>query len=204
MAGGLFASACGSPSHKYIANGAEDLFFRVPNSWTIYRLSATDTDNRSAPLPSGFDRTWHVVADASATPTPEDAGNEAMPTAPVAVAEVWALNSSHNDQMSQTQMRRVLFGGFDPLLQDPGVPAEWEVVSATPLEFNKQVLGYRVVINQPTPIDPTKFRTISGSSLFDPATGRVYLLKVQCASECYKANVAAIDDVALSWTVNRK
>ena len=200
----LLVAGCGGSNHQYISNGTENLFFRVPKDWTIFRLSQTDGDGRVPAQPSGADRTWHVLADASPAATADNARQDAMPDAPVAVAEVWKFDFSHNEQMSQTRMRSTLFGGFDPLLQDPGLPAEWEVVSAAAVNFGKGVLGYRVVINQPTPEDPTVFRTISGTSAFDATSSTMYLLKVLCKSECYKANQAAIDDVATSWTVNRK
>jgi hypothetical protein len=37
--------------------------------------------------------------------------------------------------------------------------------------------------------------------LFDNRTGRIFLLRMQCASTCYEQNRAAVDEIAASWTV---
>ena len=194
-------SACGNPDYQYISNAQESLFFRVPYEWQVYRMTEKDKEGRPAPLPAGIERSWHVVVDAAAQPTPDNVNRE-LPESPVIDAQVYALSSYNNDTMSQSKLREVMFG-FDPLLQDPGVPKAWEVVGASELAFEGGVVGTRVVINAPSKDDPTKFYSRSGSTMFDPATGRIYLLAVTCEAQCYLDNQRLIDDVASSWTVNR-
>jgi hypothetical protein len=117
--------------------------------------------------------------------------------------QIYALSSSDNDQVSQSSLRRIIFGGVDPVLQDPGTPAQWEVVSYAPLAASHGITGSRTVINVPSTEDPNAWVTLDGSELFDPALGRAYLLLVRCESQCYMNDRTSIDEIATSWKVTR-
>jgi hypothetical protein len=140
--------------------------------------------------------------DGSAKPAP---GNVAAnyPKALVGETNVFALNGSDNDGMSQGQARQIVFG-FDPLSADPGTPAKFEIVSAVALRPVKGVTGYRVVVNVPdNPASPKQWKTVDGSSLFDPAIHRLYTFTLVCESTCYRQNQRLIDEIATSWRVTQ-
>jgi hypothetical protein len=194
--------------YRYVTNAQENLFFRMPNAWKTFPLSATDKDGRPASLPEGITRIWHMGYDSAPEPSTQHFKEESSEY-PIAKAEVWAMRPYKNDSMSISDARSLGFGGFDPYLQDAGTPPRWELVDmggGTPdirLEFPKGVTGNRMAVNVPNTDDPTKYHTIDVVTLFDPLEMRVYLLTQRCASQCYINNRAVIDSIAQSWTVNR-
>jgi hypothetical protein len=201
-------AACGGSEYRYVSNSTENLFFKVPKHWTQYKLTDTDKDGRAESLPSGLDRVWHYGYDASDAPSQAHL-DEVAPEKPVAQAVVWKLLDSSNDRMSLSRARSIAFNmEADPLLQDPGAPAAWELVpiGGVPdvrLTFPKGVTGTRVAINVPSPKDPKVFRTVDATTLIDPSNQRLYILVVSCSAQCYLDNRQVIDTVAQSWTVNR-
>ena len=197
----IVAAGCGGSDFTYIANGTESLFFKVPKTWKVFRLTDTDKEGRPASLPDGIERAWHLVVDASQEPTVNHLGEE-QPVAPVVEAAVYTLSEYASSAMSQSSLRTSLFG-FDPIYNDPGIEEKWEVVSFDRLAYPKGVLGSRVVVNKPSETEPTIFSTTSGITVFDPIQRRVYIMRVFCESKCYLDNQKTIDEIAASWTVNR-
>jgi hypothetical protein len=100
-------------------------------------------------------------------------------------------------------LRQIIFGGIDPVLQDPGTPPNWEVVSYAPVTDVKGVVGSRVVINIPSQDTPGQWFTLDGTELLDSANGRAYLLLMRCESQCYLNNRKAADEIATSWKVTK-
>jgi hypothetical protein len=204
----VLASACGGSDFRYVSNATENLFFKVPKGWTQFKLTDTDKAGRPEALPAGVERAWHYGYDASSAPSPAHL-SEAAPEKPVAEAVVWTLRDSANDRMSLSQARTIAFNiGADPLLQEPGAPAAWELVpiGGVPdvrLTFPKGVTGTRVAINVPSPDDPKVFRTVDATTVLDPTNQRLYILVLSCSSQCYLDNRQVIDTIAESWTVNR-
>jgi hypothetical protein len=204
----VMAAACGGSDFRYVSNTTENLFFKVPKGWKQFKLTDTDKDGRPQTIPAGIDRIWHYGYDSSDAPS-EAHLNEIAPEKPVAQAVVWQLLESSNDRMSLSRARSIAFNmEADPLLQDPGAPAAWELVpiggvSDVRLTFPKGVTGTRVAINVPTPDDPKVFRTVDATTLLDPSNKRLYILVLSCSSQCYLDNRQVIDTVAESWTVNR-
>src|SRR5262249_45988761 len=127
----------------------------------------------------------------------------AEPGSVVGDVEIYALSASDNDQASQSALRRIVFGGIDPVLQDPGTPAQWEVVSYTPIALGNVIVGSRTVINVPSPNEPNKWTTIDGSEMLDSTLGRAYLLQMRCESQCYLNARQSVDEIATSWKVTR-
>jgi hypothetical protein len=201
LAAALPLAACGN-DFQFVNNSAEGNFFKVPNGWKIYPLTEKDTEGRAPKLPVDTQRIWHIAFDGSKQP--DQAHLEAdRPTEPVGDVQIYALSSSDNDQVSQSSLRRIIFGGVDPILQDPGTPAQWEVVSYAPLDSSHGITGSRTVINVPSTQEPNAWVTLDGSELFDPTLGRAYLLLVRCESQCYMNDRTSIDEIATSWKVTR-
>jgi hypothetical protein len=198
----LALGACGSSKFHFVNNSTEGAFFKVPTGWKVFPLTVQDAEGRAEKLPSATERIWHVGFDASKQP---DAAHLDLdrPTDLVGDVQIYALSSSDNDQLSQSGLRRIIFGGIDPVLQDPGTPAEWEVVSYTPIDSTNGIVGSRTVINVPSTEDPNAWVTIDGSELLDPTLGRAYLLLMRCESQCYLSERKSIDEIASSWKVKR-
>lgn len=199
---GLVASSCSGSRFHYVNNGKENIFFKVPHDYGVFNITATGENER--PSSAGFETqsVWHVLFDGSAKPAQANVGAD-YPKNLVGETNVYALNGSDNDGMSQGQARQILFG-FDPLSADPGTPAKFEIVSTAPLHPVAGVTGYRVVVNVPDdPAAPKHWKTIDGSSLFDPATHRLYTFTLLCESTCYRQNQRLIDEIASSWKVTQ-
>jgi hypothetical protein len=197
---GLLAG-CFSNKYSYVNNSAEGTFFKVPSGWTIYRLTEKEKEGRPEALPSSVETIWHVAFDASADPDQAHL-QDVPPVDLVGEVQILALSASANDQVSATVLRQNLFG-VDPILQDPGLPAKWEVVSYAPIQAANGVVGSRSVINVPVEGEPGKYITLDGSELLDPSTGRAYLLLMRCESQCYLSNQKSADEVATSWKVTK-
>ena len=144
---GLVASACSGSRFHYVNNGKEKIFFKVPHDYGVFNITKTGNDTR--PSSAGFETqsVWHVLFDGSSKPAANNVG-ASYPKAVVGETNVFALNGSDNDGMSQGQARQIVFG-FDPLSADPGTPAKFEIVSAVALRPIDGVTGYRVVVNLP-------------------------------------------------------
>jgi hypothetical protein len=201
------ATGCGGSQFRYIANEQENLFFRVPKDWKIFRLTASDREGRPAAEPSSFERSWNLVVDGNPAADPIHIVDHA-PVEPIVQAEVYVLRRDTNEGMSLSELRKIAYGGFDPVLYSPGAPPRWENVegSFVDLSFPKGVTGTRQAINVPDPEareDKTKFATLDVSAIHDVVNARVYILKIRCSSQCYLDRRAEIDDVMNSWTVNR-
>jgi hypothetical protein len=195
-------AACGGSSFQYVQNSSENTYFKLPSDWKLFKLTEPDKEGRPPKLPVDTQRIWHVAFDA-ADPPDQDHLGEAMPAAMVGDVQIYAMSSSDNDQIAQSNLRQIIFGGIDPVLQDPGTPAKWEVVSYAPITSSKGIVGSRTVINVPSEEEPGKWLTIDGSELLDPSTGRAYLLYMRCESQCYLNSRQSADEIATSWKVTK-
>jgi hypothetical protein len=198
---GLLTS-CGGSQYQYVNNSSEGAYFKVPSAWALFHLTQQDKEGRAAALPTDTQRIWHVAFDAAKPPKQDDLA-VAEPTSVVGDVQIYALSASDNDQASQSALRRIIFGGIDPVLQDPGTPAQWEVVSYTPVTSGSGIVGSRTVINVPSSTTPGKWTTIDGSEMFDATLGRAYLLQMRCDSQCYLSARQSVDEIATSWKVTR-
>jgi hypothetical protein len=202
LALGAVVAACGGSKFQYVQNSSENTYFKLPSNWKLYKLTEPDKQGRVPKLPVGTQRIWHVAFDAAPQPDQNHLG-EAMPTAMVGDVQIYAMSASDNDQIAQSNLRQIIFGGIDPILQDPGTPPNWEVVSYTPVTDVKGVVGSRVVINIPSQDSPGQWFTLDGTELLDSADGRAYLLLMRCESQCYLNNRKAADEIASSWKVTK-
>jgi hypothetical protein len=195
-------TACGGGSFQYVQNSSENTYFKLPSDWKLFKLTEPDKEGRPPKLPIDTQRIWHVAFDA-ANPPDENHLGEAMPSAMVGDVQIYAMSSSDNDQIAQSNLRQIIFGGIDPVLQDPGTPPNWEVVSYAPVTDVKGLVGSRVVINIPSQDSPGQWYTLDGTELLDSANGRAYLLLMRCESQCYLNNRKAADEIATSWKVTK-
>jgi hypothetical protein len=207
---GALLAGCGGTNYRYISNTQENLFFKIPKDWTIFRLTASDKEGRPAAIPSSFERSWHLLVDANPAPDPKHVAEHA-PELPIVEAQVYVLERSANDTQSLSDLRRLLYDlprGADPFLNEPGASRAWEVVTGSfrDLKFPRGLTGTRLAINVPDPTakdDPKKFATLDAIAMHDVVNSRVYMLSVRCSAQCYLDRRSQIDDLMTSWTVNR-
>jgi hypothetical protein len=195
-------AACGGSTFQYVQNSSENTYFKLPSDWKLFKLTEPDKEGRPPKLPIDTQRIWHVAFDAADPPDQNHLG-EAMPEALVGDVQIYAMSASDNDQIAQSNLRQIIFGGIDPVLQDPGTPPNWEVVSYASVTDVKGLVGSRVVINIPSQDSPGKWYTLDGTELLDSSNGRAYLLLMRCESQCYLDNRKAADEIATSWKVTK-
>src|SRR2546423_14573312 len=103
-------AGCGGNNYKFVNNSAEGAFFKVPGAWKIHPLTEQDAEGRAPKMPVDTQRIWHIAFDAAKQPDQEHL-NLDRPTDPVGEVQIYALSSSDNDQVSQSSLRRIMFGG---------------------------------------------------------------------------------------------
>lgn len=195
----LALGACGGNRYEYVANDQERTYLRVPSAWETFSLTASDDEGRVESLPSGVKRVWHVGFDSSDDPNTAHI-DELAPAELVGDMSTYSLSRGRIEQMSLSQVRTLAFFGIDPVLEDPGAPPKWEVVSFDPITGPDGSQGSRVVMNVPLS-DGQTWVTVDGSTLFDPVSGRMHILLLRCEASCYERSRATADEVATSWKV---
>ncbi len=195
------AAACGSNRYDYVTNDAEGTFLKVPSAWETFSLTAADDEGRPESQPSGIERIWHVGFDAADRPDTAHL-SEAAPASLVGEISTYSLSVSNTQQMSLSGLRSAVLG-FDPLLQDPGLPPQWELVAAAPITGPAGSQGTRVVVNVPNAGSDGEWITIDVSTLFDPNANRAHVLSLHCEASCYQRYRGTADLVATSWKVTK-
>jgi hypothetical protein len=190
---GLLA-ACGGSDYRYVNNGSDNVFFKVPKDYELFRIDEADPAARPAAPSQPGPTPWHVVFDSS--PEPSEANADAVaPAHVVGQALVIPLDSQQGDQLSSKDLRS-FFLGSDPLdlaQDDPNV----EIVSFEPITFDGY-RGSRVVVNLK---DGDTWTTYDQTSFLDASASRAFLFDVRCESSCFKDNRDAIRQIVSSWQV---
>lgn len=191
-------TSCGESSHRYIANKAERVYFKVPRDWDEVPFSDSDADRLEAQT-SQATLVWRSAAstDPNATPTKADADY------PLVFAAVYQLDGELNQNMSASLARvAVSPTGFDPVLpQDSSQRELVEVMSYAPLAFDN-MNGTRVVFRSRETPDTDYQLVYDMSAAYDSRHFRLFVLQIGCSTSCYDNNQSAITSVANSWLVN--
>jgi hypothetical protein len=196
------AAACGGSDYRWVTNGSQGNFFKVPSAWDYDVITSSQNQGRPEALPGSITPVWHVYFDsAKGTPTPE--GPEDLPTDLIGNAQIFSLSNYYRENYSVSSVREQLFHGIDPVYPPDDLQGRVELVSYRPIEDAEGLTGSRVVANINLSEDGgERWLTVDGSMLFDSRTGRIFALTMECTSECYELNRSAADQIAASWKVN--
>jgi hypothetical protein len=190
---GLLA-ACGGSDYRYVNNSSDNVFFKVPKDYELFRIQDADPEGRPAPPAGQGQQPWHVVFDSSPEPSEANA-DDSNPDHVVGQALVIPLNADQGDQLSSKDLRS-FFLGSDPLdlaETDPNV----EIVAFEPISFDG-FRGSRVLLNYK---QGDKWTTYDQTSFLDASASRAYLFDVRCESTCFEDNRDAIRQIVNSWQV---
>lgn len=201
----LLAAACGEPSYRYVANNSEDVYFKVPKEWELFRFKDENGGRLQAAVPDDVEPVWHVAFDASDQPDPEHLSSVAnLPStpaeSPLGEVRIYQVQGSFNQTLSVGSARQSALG-FDPLSVPDDVKDLVEIVTYEPLTLGNGLQGSRVVFNVRNPDEP--WQTFDVTTMFDPSAFRYYVLTVGCSAECFEANKNDIYEVTSSWKVDR-
>lgn len=197
-------AACGNAEYRYVANRQHGNFFKVPTGWHLQNITDLERQGRPEELPGGIVSVWHTVFDNAPTSAGPTLGKEQLPEQVTGSAEIYAISTSYREQFSMSKIREMAFNGVDPLFAPDELSPRIRLVAPgyTPLQAG-DLDGSRVIANLDVSEEggEPRWMTIDVSLLFDNRTGRIFLLRMQCASTCYEQNRAAVDEIAASWTV---
>jgi len=196
-------AGCADSGYRYVKNSSDGAYFKVPDSWELFRVEEDDTapTDRPEALDLGGEAPWIVVFDGSPEPALSHA-QEAAPDHPVGLAQVFPLSSGERDGISLAGVRSLaLDGEADPLeLISQGNPAI-EPIAYEDITTDAGLRGSRIVFNQQ--LSDGTWITVDHTALLDAATQRLYRFVVRCSSTCFKAHESEIDAVVASWRIEK-
>lgn len=187
-------AGCGAPDYRYVNNGSDNVFFKVPRDYELFRIEDAEPEGRPAPPAGTGQGPWHVVFDSAPEPSEANA-DAAAPEHVVGQALVIPLSAEQGDQLSTKDLRS-FFLGSDPLDladSDPNV----EIVSFEPISFDGY-RGSRVLLNLK---QGDTWTTYDQTSFLDADATRAFLFDVRCESTCFEDNRDAIRQIVNSWQV---
>jgi hypothetical protein len=194
--------ACADSGYQYVKSPSEDAFFKVPDSWELYRIESEEPTDRVEPIDLGGSEPWQLVFDGSPEASLDHVA-QAAPDAPVGQAVVLDLSSSQRDAVSLAALRAsATTDGKDPLeLAGQGDPT-MEIVAYEDLVTADDMRGSHIVFNRQ--LEDGTWITVDHTALLNPATTRAYLFTVRCSATCFESNQSEISRIVGSWTVEKK
>jgi hypothetical protein len=195
--------ACGGNEYRWVTNGSEGAYFKVPTSWDYDVVTTDDSQGRAESMPGSITPVWHVAFNSADGSAPQlDAGD--LPADLMGNAQIFSLSNYYRENYSISEVRKQLYHGVDPVYPPDDLTGRVELVSYRPIEEGDGLTGSRVVanINLAEEGEP-RWLTVDGSVLFDDRTGRIFALTMECTSPCYLENRSMADQIAASWKVNK-
>jgi hypothetical protein len=192
---GVLAAGCVDSDYRYVKNGADRTYFKVPAGWHLYgeeelldeASNSLSEDQRRARLDQG----WQVAFDASPRRSIRHVGNYAAHY-PEGIAMVRSLTPEAADALSLGQLADV-FGVQSVIEAGQGEMLDYEHVTrdggfrGVHLVAQLQVGGKVALLDQ--------------TILVNQASTKVYALIVSCTAKCFDEHQDEIDEVVDSWTV---
>lgn len=195
---GLLLASCGEPKNRYLAEQDERVFLRVPHSWSEVELTDADVDFLTDQTTDAR-LLWR--AGASANPDATSTADLTLDD-PFAIVKVYEVDGQLNQRMSVSLAR--LAGaaiGFDPVLPTTENESLAEVLVYNPGTAGAPLQGSRTVFRSRDDVSADWSVVVDLTTYFDPATFRLYVLRVGCSPACYEANEELITEIANSWSV---
>jgi hypothetical protein len=207
---GLVAG-CGSSKYEYVSNSSEHTYFRVPSSWqrlddNELQRALVKGDPSSLEEASAEAGKWVVAYDAANSPSLAHLKLDAVPEAPIVLAEVKKLTTDERGKVSLDTMRDTLFpvskDGQEQakqVLAQQGTQYKVEILTDQVLTPSGGVHGVRTAYNVKFGDLPLQSVDLLAYVSDDGAT--MYSLIVRCSTACYVSNFDEIDKAVKSFTV---
>jgi hypothetical protein len=201
----MAVAGCGGSGYTYHANQDEQLFFKLPETWTVF-----DTDDFTEAGADDSPGLWRRGFVAGADPTIDEVFSITSEQ-PRGYVEVLPLDVMARDTLSLATLRGANLG-----TDGEGNPLDPLVYAQENPNGEIQILGYDdnvVYDNGPhgvhirvavTPQDSTTTAIIDQTALVDAATSRRYVLSIGCSSSCFDRYEDEIEEVIESWTLEAR
>lgn len=193
-------TACGSSSHRYLANRDEKVYLRVPSSWHDVRLSPSLHDPLLQATSDAKIISKEVVSPQQGAVQQTDLDG----LTPFATMTIYQTSGAFNQQLSASLARAAAgLVPFDPVLPPADKQDLAEVIdfNASPTNAKAKVSGSHVVYRVRSDKNSAWGLTVNLSTYFDSSAQRLYALEVICTPSCYLQSAAEIDKIVNSWRI---
>jgi len=195
---GLSVAGCLAPHYTYVADNADNAYFKVPPSW--HQVNESSLQSTEGPSTQEGSYLWSEAYDASAVPS---VGHIFSATSsPVAYSSVLSLSSAERNDISFNSMRDLLL----PVTQaarNAAASAHEDLsgfasLSDQVITDNHNNRGIHEVFQYDLEGTPETFDL---TVMTNAATTKIYFLLVQCSTTCFADNYQEISNVVNSFTV---
>ena len=195
---GVAIVGCGASQYHYVADSADNAYFKVPPGW--HQVSPSSLQSAEGSQSQEGTYLWSVAYDSATSPS---VGHIFSATAtPVAYSSVVSLSAAERNDLSFNSMRDLLL---------PVTSAARKAASANHEELSgfaslsDQVItdshndrGIREIFDYD--LGPS-LETFDLTVLVNSSTTKLYFLLVHCVASCFVANYKQISTVVGSFTV---
>lgn len=190
-------TACGSSGYQYVTNREAGTYFKVPDDWELFEITAEDRPDPRVPFTP-----WQVAFDASPEPSLDHLRTVA--DHPVGFARIVTYSGEKDrSQASLASLRSLAIGGSgDPLALIEDGSEDLELVDYGDVVDDDGHHGNRIILNVKQ--EDGSFATVAQIAMIDPGTTRLYHLQVACSSPCFERYRTEIDRLLESWTIEPK
>ena len=194
----LVVAGCGGSGYTYHSNRDENLYFKLPDDWTVF----DDEDIPTDALTPGM---WVRGFTAGSDPTVEGVFSLTA-SEPRGFVFVEPLDVMERDTMSLRALRGTLLGTdaagelLDPLAYAQQFPDQLRILDydgAVVYDHGPHGVHLRVAITPPG----EDTAVIDQLVLTDAGTSRLYVLSIGCSLPCFEAHERQIEEVIDSWTL---
>ncbi len=203
LGAGLLVAGCqlGS-SFRYVSHRAPDgvdLYFKVPNNWTIFDtdqvLEAQNGKLGPTQLKQLSTGEWiETMSNRPGITAKDSIGiGKRYPTAVVVERQ---LGASERDSLNFAAMRSELLG-TDPLTAASG----FQVLNYSDFTGSGGIRGIKMVVNITS---TTPVLTFGQITAVDAATNYLFTIGVGCEASCWSLNASAINTLLKSWTLKEQ
>ena len=195
---GLAVAGCVAPEYTYVADSADNAYFKVPPSWRQVSESSLQAAEGDASQQGSY--LWSRAYDDNTKPSVAHVFS-ASPR-PIAYASVLGLDATQRNGVSFNSMRDLLLP-VTSAARNAAAAAHVELpgfasISDQVITNSSNDRGIREIFDYDLGITPETFDL---TVMTNSPTTKLYFLLVQCSATCFAANYQQISDVVNSFTV---
>lgn len=200
----LVVAACGGSASQKLHNPEFGVSFTIDADWAVYdegQFSGADLDLGGRAPERRLEPTWVRGFDGSDEPSPANVLRDDT-AAPQGMARIQLLTEEQRTSVNLTALRS-LHLGFDPVpvaRGEPGGPVQ--ILRHEDLSLEGGQHGVRMVVAYDTPSGGVG--VVDQTALLDGTNSVLYLFVVGCSDQCYGDNQDTIEEVANSWTFEKR
>jgi len=195
---GLAVAGCGAPQYHYVADSADNAYFKVPPGW--HQVSPSSLQAVEGAQDGVGTYAWSEAYDSSATPSVEHVFSATA--SPVAYSGVVSLSTAGRNGLSFNAMRDLVIPVTSQARQQASADhtelSGFASLSDQIITDNHNDRGIREIFDYDLGLT---LETFDLTVLVNSATTKVYFLLVQCSETCFAANYSQIAAVVGSFTV---